>query len=162
MKKLLSVLATIVVLAATAEEFQHPSMATWERPQPVVYTAYSKRNFFARMWISAFVANRGYLPLNPFMVFDFGLMGRIDISSARTGNNTMIHKADEVWVFGEISDGVFAEILLAQKLGKRVSFFKLAPAKGASSVIEIDPADTLCFEDGLERFADQIQQTPST
>lgn len=34
--------------------------------KPVIYTAYSKHYFFARMLISSYVLNKNVIPLNPF------------------------------------------------------------------------------------------------
>ena len=37
----------------------------------VVYTAHSKKNFYAREIISVFVLDKGSVPLNPFMNFGY-------------------------------------------------------------------------------------------
>jgi hypothetical protein len=57
------------------------------------------------------------------MNFDYNLAGLVDKSKIRIANNTMIQKCDQLWVFGEISDGVMVEIFLAKKHGKDVRYF---------------------------------------
>jgi hypothetical protein len=140
--------------ALEAKQFDHPAIRLWDKRQRVIYTAYSKHNFYARMWISKYVLDSNFLPLNPFMVFDFGLMGRVDIDEVRLGNNTMIRLADEVWVFGVISDGVLAEIMLAERLKKPVRYFSIQPNSSSKNLIQ--PAKDVAFEPGLDQYRSNL------
>ncbi|MCH9611647.1 MAG: hypothetical protein S4CHLAM102_01170 [Chlamydiia bacterium] len=90
---------------------------------PLVYTAYSKHLFYMREAISAFVVEQGLVPLNPFMIFDYFLQERVKRDSVRQANNSLVTRADQVFVFGPISDGVLSEILLARKLGKPIIYY---------------------------------------
>lgn len=82
----------------------------------LIYPAHSKHYFFFRMHISKFVLQKGFIPLNPFMIFDYFMLDTVNRDTIRNANNNLIKKADELWVFGPISDGVVGEIKLAQKL----------------------------------------------
>lgn len=93
---------------------------------PVVYTAQSKHNFFCRDVICEFVLRRQAVPLNPFRLFDYFLGDRVDRNHIRRANNNCVRIADEIWVFGDISDGVFHEIRYALELGKAVRYFTLS------------------------------------
>ncbi|MBN2478830.1 MAG: hypothetical protein JXA94_01240 [Parachlamydiales bacterium] len=104
--------------------FNHPAMKL-EGDLPLVYTAMSKSLFYYRMHISKFVFDNKKVPLNPFMLHEYFLLDTVDRNLIRKSNNTLVKKADEIWVFGEISDGVLAEILIAKKLNKTVRFFKI-------------------------------------
>lgn len=42
-------------------------------------------------------------------------------------NNDLVRRCDELWVFGEISDGVKEEIKLAKSLKKSIKFFSINP-----------------------------------
>ena len=76
----------------------------------LVFNSFSKKNFYLRTQISAYTLLQGKVPVNPFMNFDYNLSSAVDKSLIRIANNTMIKKSDELWVFGEISDGVLVEI----------------------------------------------------
>lgn len=92
----------------------------------LIYTAFSKHLFYYRMFISKYVSEQGAVPLNPFMIFDYFLLDTVDRGTVRDGNNTIVTRCDEVWVFGPISNGVLFEIRLAQEYGKPIRYFSIA------------------------------------
>jgi len=91
----------------------------------IVYTAMSKHLFYYRMHISKYVIEQEKVPLNPFMLFDYSLSDMVDKNLILLCNNKKEKKADELWVFGNISNGVFAEIKLAQKINIPIKFFEI-------------------------------------
>ena len=90
-------------------KFQHPQMGL-DKDKKVVFTAISKRIFYFRKHISKFVLEQDCVPLNPFMNFDYFLDDIVDRDLIREANNVLAKRADELWVFCPISDGVLAEI----------------------------------------------------
>lgn len=107
------------------KDFAHPALAV-QRDKPLVYTAMSKHLFYFRMFISAFVLEQGGVPLNPFMIFDYFLLDAVDHDLVREGNNNLVKRCDEVWVFGAVSDGVLAEIQIARGRGQIIRYFAVA------------------------------------
>ena len=93
--------------------------------EKLVYPAFSKKNFFWRMHISKFIIENNCAPVNPFMNFEYFLLDTVDRDLVRNANNDIIGKCDEIWVFGEISNGVLREINLAKKLGKTIKYFNI-------------------------------------
>ena len=91
----------------------------------LVYTAMSKHLFYYRMHISKFVIEEVRVPLNPFMIFDYFLLDSVERDFVRKANNSIVLKADEIWVFGDISNGVLSEILIAQEVKKTIKYFKI-------------------------------------
>jgi hypothetical protein len=91
----------------------------------LVYTAMSKHYFYYRMHISRYVLEHGKVPLNPFMLFDYFLLDSVERDSIRDANNSVVLRSDQIWVFGPVSNGVLAEILLARKASKPISYFKI-------------------------------------
>lgn len=91
----------------------------------LVYLAYSKKNFYWRQHLSKIALSMGYIPLNPFMIFDYFLLDSLPRDKIRLANNNLIMKADELWAIGDISDGVAAETRLAIKLNKKIRYFSL-------------------------------------
>lgn len=81
----------------------------------LVYTAFSKKLFYFRMFISKFVLERNCIPLNPFMIHDYFMLETVERDKIRKSNNALVEKADELWVFGPVSDGVLNEIKIAKE-----------------------------------------------
>jgi len=92
----------------------------------LIYTAMSKKNFFQKWRIVKFVLGKGLVPLNPFMLYDYFLADSIDHDLVREANHAIIEKVDEVWTFGDISDGVKREIDLAKELRKPIKYFNIS------------------------------------
>ena len=57
------------------------------------------------------------------MIFDYFLLDSLPRNKVRLGNNNLIMRADELWVIGDIPDGVAAEIRLAKDSGKKIRYF---------------------------------------
>lgn len=102
--------------------FTHPALEKQE-DKPLVYTAMSKHLFYYRMFISVYVLEHGGVPLNPFMVFDYFLLDVVDRGLVREGNNNLVKRCDEIWAFGPISNGMLAEIQIANKHSRPVRYF---------------------------------------
>ncbi len=97
------------------------------------------------MHISKFVFKKGYVPLNPFMIFEYFMLDTIERDKIRKANNTLVRKTDELWVFGPISDGVLAEIKLAKKENKQLRYFTVIDSK----IIKEISKDEVEFEEDL-------------
>lgn len=95
------------------------------KDSPVIFTAQSKKFFYCKDVICEYVLKMEKIPVNPFRVFEYFLNDRVDRSIIRRGNNELIKRCDELWIFGPISDGVFFEIARAYKLKMPVKFFTI-------------------------------------
>jgi hypothetical protein len=104
--------------------FEHKALSLKD-DKNLVYTAMSKHLFYYRMHISKFVLENGGVPLNPFMIFDYFLLDSVDRDLVREGNNNLVKRSDELWVFGTVSNGVLAEIKIAKEMDKPVKYFKI-------------------------------------
>lgn len=111
----------------------------------LVYTAQSKKFYFAKMLISQFTFEHDAVPLNPFNVFAYFLHDMVDRKKVMKGNARIIEASDEIWAFGPIADGVLAEIKMAMELGKPIKFF--TAGSNYDAIKEIDDLDQLHFED---------------
>jgi hypothetical protein len=111
-----------------SKDFSHPALEV-QQDKPLVYTAMSKHLFYFRMFISVFVLQHGGVPLNPFMVFDYFLLDKVDRDLVREGNNNLVKRCDQIWIFGAVSNGVLAEIQIANKTGKPVRFFAIQSSR---------------------------------
>lgn len=118
----------------------------------LVYSACSKHYFYFRQYISKFVLDKGCVPLNPFMIFEYFMLDTVERDVVRNANNNLVRKSDEVWVFGPVSDGVLAEIVLAKKKGKPVKYFKIY---GSREIIEVSK-DKVEFEKDLVKYRSEL------
>jgi len=111
----------------------------------LVFTAMSKLTYYYREKISAFVFQMDCIPINPFMLFGYFLSDLVDRDKVRAANNLLITKADELWVFGSVSDGVLPEIALAKQLAMPIRYFRIVD----SSRIEEIGESEVEYEPGL-------------
>ena len=112
----------------------------------VVFTAMSKKYFYMRLFVTKFALEQGVVPINPFTSFDYFLLDAVARDTVRRANNTLVARADELWVFGDIADGVRAEIMQAWQQQKIVRFFAFRNDK---HIYEVKIGD-LVYEDGVK------------
>jgi len=127
--------------------------------RPSVYAAFSKHNFFARQQISAFVLEQGSVPLNPFMNWDYFLNDMVERDLIVRANNNLVMMADELWTFGQISNGVFHEIVLARENGKKIRHFSCGSKLSDIGPIEesqLEFEQELLDEFGLDEIKNKI------
>lgn len=137
--------------------FEHVALGL-ENDKKIVFTALSKHFFYFRKHICQYVLTEGAVPLNPFMVFDYFLLDTVDRDVVRSGNNTLLKRSDELWVFGDISNGVLAEIKMAKALGKPIKYFAI---KNSQNIVPIN-MDAVTFEDEVRPFASDFFDEQST
>jgi len=61
----------------------------------------------------------------------------------REGNNNLVKRADEIWVFGPVSNGVLDEIKIGASLKKLIRYFKIEKSNKITpiSVQEVEMED---------------------
>ncbi len=95
-------------------KFEHRALKLNKKTK-VIFIAMSKHLFYFRRHAVKFVLEQGYAPISQFGIFDYFVMDTIDRDLVRRANNNLIRIANELWVFGPISDGVLAEIKMVKK-----------------------------------------------
>lgn len=126
---------------------QQPHRALAIKPaDTIVFTAMSKKYFYMRFLVTKFALDQGVVPINPFTNFDYFLLDTVERDTVRRANNTLVARADELWVFGDIADGVRAEIVQAWQQHKTVRFFAFRDDKHIYEVT----IDDLSYEDSVE------------
>ena len=119
--------------------------------QKVVFIAMSKHYFFFRRHAVKYVLDQGCTPISQFGIFDYFITDGVDRDSVRKANNNLIRKADEMWVFGPISDGVLAEVkIFRDKMPIR--YFDIIDSKEVKEITK----NEVQFEEGLEKYADHL------
>ncbi len=100
----------------------HTDIPTYSK---VIFTAMSKKTFYMREHIIKFVLEHGYTPTCAFMMFSYFLLDTVNRQGLISANNELIRRSDELWVFGDISDGVKEEIKLARELKQPIKYYKV-------------------------------------
>jgi len=136
-----------------AEKFNFGVSST--APLPTVFTAQSKAFFYCKDAICEFVFKKDRLPVNPFMSFDYFLNDRVDRDLIRRANNQLMKMCDELWVFGDIANGVMFEMVMAKNLNKPIRYFTIATKSNEIKEITVDD---LVFENELSLSKEQINE----
>lgn len=119
----------------------------------VVFTAQSAKNFHLRMLICRHAFKKGVVPVNPFTNFGYFLNELVDRKLVRAANNVLLNKTDELWVYGDVSNGVLSEIKRAKQLNKPMRFFDIS--KLPETIKEVDLSD-LPFEKDVREYRQDI------
>ena len=133
------------------KEFKHEALELTE-DKSLVYTAMSKHLFYYRMHISKYVIEQHKVPLNPFMIFDYFLLDSVERDLVREGNNNLVKRSDELWVFGAVSNGVLAEIKIAKEMEKIVKYFKI---EKPHNIVPIE-TDEVEMEEEVAEFKNEL------
>jgi len=112
------------VIEGKSLERWHPRLR-FNKTYPLVYPAYSKRNFYWQMHISQFCLEQKRIPLNPFMLFRYFLGDSVSRNLIYEANNNIVKLCDELWTFGDISDGVLSEIETKKAMGQSIKYFNI-------------------------------------
>jgi hypothetical protein len=140
-------------IQSAADKFNFGVSST--TPLRTVFTAQSKAYFYCKDAICEFVFKKDRLPVNPFMVFDYFLNDRVDRDLIRRANNQLMKMCDELWVFGDIANGVMFEMVMAKNLNKPIRYFTVATK--SDDIKEITLND-LIFENELALSKEQINE----
>ena len=132
--------------------FNHVAMDLQE-DKKVVFTAQSCKNFHQRMLICKHVFEQNAVPVNPFNLFGYFLYELVDRDLVRSANNNLLKRCDELWVYGEISDGVLAEIKMFTKMGRPIKYFDIS--RLPNEVKEVSISDVV-FEDSIKDHRDSV------
>lgn len=115
----------------------------------IVYTAQSKYFYYAKMMVTKYVLEHGAVPLNPFNNWSYFMDDMVERELVVCANANLVYISDEIWVFGDVADGVLAEIRMGVSLGKKFKFFSLGKMYG--EIQEIGVHDLVFEEEVLAK-----------
>ncbi len=135
------------------KDYNHVAMGLQDEKK-IVFTAQSCKNFHQRMLISRYVFEQGAIPINPFNLFGYFLYEMVERDMVRNANNNILKRCDELWVFGEISDGVLAEIVMFKKSNRPIRYFDISRLPDAITEISWKK---LQFEDNCKKHKKRVK-----
>ena len=86
------------------------------------------------------------------MVFEYFMLDTVERDTVRNANNNLIKRADEIWMFGPVSDGVLAEIRLAKQGDKPIRYYTILKSREIKEISK----DEVELEDDLEKYRDEL------
>lgn len=123
-------------------------------PRKMVYVTHSKSWFYARTAVMQFAVEQGAAAVDPFMNYGYYLDGAVEKDEIIECCHQFIRTADELWVFGPISEAILTDIAVAVMEGKSVHFFSIS--EQVSEIHELKMEDII-FE--REVHAGQIHKS---
>lgn len=124
-----------------------------QQEKKIVFTAQSCKNFHLRMLICKHAFEQGVILVNPFTIFGYYLYELVDRDLVRNANTNLMKRCDELWVYGDVSDGVLAEIQMFKGLGKPMRFFDISNLPSTVKEISIHE---LVFEEDIKQYKHEI------
>lgn len=120
----------------------------------MVYVTHSRSWFYAKEAVVQFAVKQGVAAVNPFMNYGFYLNGAVEKDEIMECCHQLIRTAEELWVFGPVSEAILTDIAVAVMEGKEVRFFSIS--ERASEIRELQ-MDDVVFE--REVHAGQIRKS---
>lgn len=111
----------------------------------VIFIAMNSKHFKLREWITKFVFDQGEVPINCLMVYGYYLYDMVPRDKIIDAYKTVVMKCDELWVFGDVSDGIRDAMIIAKKANLPVKYFSMIKYP---DIFEI-PEDQLVWEEGV-------------
>lgn len=120
----------------------------------LVYITYSRNWFYVREILTQYAVEQGAAAVNPFMNYGYYLNGAVKQDEIAECCHQLVRSAEELWVFGPISEASLTDIVVAVMEGKTVRFFSIADK--VSEIYELQ-MEEISFE--REVHAGQIKKS---
>lgn len=111
----------------------------------VVFVAMNSKMFRLRELITKYVFEQGYIPVNCLMIYGYYLYDMVPRAKIIEAYKAVVVKCDELWTFGDISDGVRDGMVIARRNKLPVRHFDISQFP---KIYEI-PEDQLVYEEGV-------------
>lgn len=95
----------------------------YDKGQKVIFVSQAKANMCWARLICKFVLEKGHVPVNYFTAFGHFVYELANQQTMIDAINSLVVRCDELWAFGEISEGVWFEIKMCKELGIPVRYF---------------------------------------
>lgn len=97
----------------------------YDKGRKVVFVSQAAVNMCWARLICKFVIEKGHSPVNYFTAFGHFVHELADQQTMIDSINSLIVRCDELWAFGEISEGMWYEIKMCKELGIPVRYFDI-------------------------------------
>ncbi len=111
----------------------------YDKGKKLIFVSQASINMCWARMLCKFVLEKNHVPVNYFTVFGHFVHELADLSTMIDSINAIIVRCDELWAFGEISEGMWFEIKMCKKLGIPLKYFSID--KLPKKIYEIDEND---------------------
>lgn len=107
----------------------------YDKGKQIVFISQAKENMCWARRFCKYVLDNGYVPVNYFTVFSNFVHEIANLETMIDSINSLIVRCDQLWAFGEISEGMWFEIKMCKDLGIPVRYFSIT--KLPKKIVEI-------------------------
>lgn len=125
-------------------------IAKYDKKKKVIFVSQAALNMCWTRLICKFVLNRGNVPVNYFTAFGHFVYEIADPQTMIDSINALIVRCNELWAFGEITEGMWEEINMCKKLGLKVRYFNIA--KLPKKIFEIKESEVIYGDKFLQKI----------
>lgn len=111
----------------------------------VVFIAMNSKLFRLKEWITKFAFDQKVTPINCLMIYGYYLYDMVPRVKIIEAYKTIVPKCDEVWVFGDISDGIQDGMVIARKNNIPLRYFDISRYPEIHEKSE----DKIVYEEGV-------------
>lgn len=111
----------------------------------VIFVVMNGKDFRLRELITKFVFEQKAIPINCLMIYGYYLYDMVPRNVVIEGYKAIVPKCDELWTFGEISDGIRDSMIIAKKKNIPIKHFDISRYP---EIFEIED-DQLIYEEGV-------------
>lgn len=125
----------------------------YAKGKEVIFVSQAAVNMCWSRLICKFVLKRGFVPVNYFTAFGHFVHELADQETMIDSINSLVLRCDELWVFGEISEGMWYEIKMCKEVGIPVKYFDIDSLPNKTTEIQEDEVRYLRkFREKIKRY----------
>lgn len=125
----------------------------YDRGKKVIFVSQAAVNMCWARLICKYVIKKGHVPVNYFTAFGHFVHEIADLSTMIDSINSLIVRCDQLWAFGEVSEGMWYEIKMCKELGIPVKYLCIQKLpKGIRKISEKEVKYTREFGRKIKRF----------
>lgn len=125
----------------------------YDKGKKVIFASQAAVNMCWAKLICKYVIKKGHVPVNYFTSFMHFVNEIADFSTMIDSINSLIVRCNELWAFGEVSEGMWYEIKMSKELGLPVKYFSIQKLpKGVREISENEVKYTREFGRKIKRF----------
>jgi hypothetical protein len=125
----------------------------YDKGKKVIFVSQAAVNMCWARLICKYVIKKGHVPVNYFTAFGHFVHEIADLSTMIDSINSLIVRCNELWAFGEVSEGMWYEIKMCKELGIPVKYFCIQKLpKGIRRISEKEVKYTRELGRKIQRF----------
>lgn len=124
----------------------------YDKGKKVIFVSQAAVNMCWARLICKHVIKKGHVPVNYFTAFGHFVHELADLATMIDSINSLIVRCDEMWCFGNISEGMWYEVKMCKELGIPVKYFCIEKLpKKVKNIREDQVKYTQEFEEKMEQ-----------